>query len=208
MTDRPTEPRRYGGLTLDDLRGLRRKTPTERSSAGMCALEALDDLLDRVDALENEVDTLRYLDDEAQIGADAQTAELRQAQAEVTHLTAELAASQAREQTATAAYARQQDAQRQAEALYNQAIEDRDAARAGLAALLDGYVAIPEGMTVEGLRADVQAQAEQLLEERLALDAILDADAAPGARRAAEWYAETIASAVDAARQVVAGRKL
>lgn len=52
-------------------------------------LDERDALRERVGALENEVDTLRYLDDEAQIGADAQTAELRQAQAEVKRLTAE-----------------------------------------------------------------------------------------------------------------------
>lgn len=52
--------------------------------------------------------------------------------------------------------------------------EERDRAVASAAALLHAYIGITPGATVDGLAPEVQAAAERLLEERLALEAERD----------------------------------
>lgn len=53
-------------------------------------------------------------------------------------------------------------------------IAERDRAVASVAALLHAYIGITPGTTVDGLAPEVQAEAERLLEERLALEAERD----------------------------------
>lgn len=52
--------------------------------------------------------------------------------------------------------------------------QERDRAVASVAALLHAYIGITPGTMVDGLTPEVQAEAERLLEERLALEAERD----------------------------------
>ena len=54
-------------------------------------------------------------------------------------------------------------------------LNERDRAVAGVAALLHAYIGITPGATVDGLAPEVQAEAERLLEERLAIVGVGDA---------------------------------